>query len=56
MNSNHTSLFYNLMQFLCGAGIRFHDLRTTTSFVRYVSIQGVRSNKQAKAQFRLAYR
>jgi hypothetical protein len=33
MNSNHTSLFYNLMQFLCGAGIRFHDLRTTTSFV-----------------------
>jgi hypothetical protein len=33
MNSNHTTLFYNLMQFICGAGVRFHDLRVTTTFV-----------------------
>lgn len=33
MNSNHTSLFYNLMRFICGAGVRCHDLRTTTTFV-----------------------
>lgn len=33
MNSNHTTLFYNLMQFICGAGIRGHDLRATTTFV-----------------------
>ena len=33
MNSTHTTLFYNLMQFVCGAGVRFHDLRITATFV-----------------------
>lgn len=33
MNSNHTTLFYNLMRFICGAGFRCHDLRATTTFV-----------------------
>jgi hypothetical protein len=31
--SNHNTLFNNLMHFVCSAGIRFHDLRTLTSFV-----------------------
>lgn len=31
--SNHSTLFYNLMQFVCSAGVRFHDLRTLTTFV-----------------------
>lgn len=33
MNSNHTLLFYNLMQFICGAGVRLPDLRLITTFV-----------------------
>lgn len=33
MNSNHTTLFYNLMQFTCGAGVRLPDLRLTATFV-----------------------
>jgi hypothetical protein len=33
MNSNHTTLFYNLMRFICDAGVRFCDLRTTVTFV-----------------------
>lgn len=33
MNSNHTTLFYNLMHFICGTGFRCHDLRATTTFV-----------------------
>lgn len=33
MNSNHTTRFYNLMRFICDAGVRFHDLRTTATFV-----------------------
>jgi len=33
MNSNHTTLFYNLMRFICGTGFRCHDLRATTTFV-----------------------
>lgn len=33
MNSNHNTLFYNLMHFICGSGLRCHDLRTTTTFV-----------------------
>lgn len=31
--SNHTTLFHNLMHFVCSSGIRFHDLRTLTTFV-----------------------
>ena len=30
---NHSTLFYNLMQFVAGSGIRFHDLRAMTTFV-----------------------
>ncbi len=33
MNSNHTTLFYNLMRFISDTGVRFHDLRTTATFV-----------------------
>lgn len=33
MNSNHTTLFYNLMRFIGDAGVRFHDLRTMATFV-----------------------
>ena len=33
MNSNHTTLFYNLMRFICGTGFRLHDLRATTTFL-----------------------
>ena len=33
MNSNHTTLFYNLMRFICGTGLRCHDLRATNTFV-----------------------
>lgn len=33
MNSNHTKLFYNLFHFICDNGIRFHDLRVTSTFV-----------------------
>jgi hypothetical protein len=33
MYSNHTTLFYNLMQFVCGSGVRLHDLRVTATFV-----------------------
>ncbi len=33
MNSNHTTLFYNLMRFICGTGFRCHDLRATTTLV-----------------------
>jgi hypothetical protein len=31
--SNHSTLFNNLMHFVYSAGIRFHDLRTLTTFV-----------------------
>jgi hypothetical protein len=31
--SNHNTLFNNLMHFVCSSGIRFHDLRTLTTFV-----------------------
>jgi hypothetical protein len=31
--SNHSTLFNNLMHFVCSSGIRFHDLRTLTTFV-----------------------
>ena len=33
MDSNHTTLFYNLMKFICGAGVRLPDLRLTATFV-----------------------
>lgn len=33
MNSNHKPLFYNLMQFVGGAGVRFHDIRVMTTYV-----------------------
>lgn len=29
---NHTTLFYNLMQFIGDSGVRFHDLRIFTTF------------------------
>ncbi len=31
--NNHSTLFYNLMQFVCGSGLRFHDLRTLQTFI-----------------------
>lgn len=31
--SNHSTLFYNLMQFVGSSGLRFHDLRTLATFV-----------------------
>lgn len=31
--NNHSTLFYNLMQFVAGSGIRFHDLRAMATFV-----------------------
>jgi hypothetical protein len=31
--SNHFTLFTNLMQFICNTGVRFHDIRATTTFV-----------------------
>lgn len=31
--SNYSALFNNLMHFVCSSGIRFHDLRTLTTFV-----------------------
>jgi hypothetical protein len=33
MDSNHTTLFTNLMKFICGAGMRLPDLRLTATFV-----------------------
>ena len=33
MNSNHTTLFYNLTRFICGTGFRCHDLRATITFL-----------------------
>jgi len=33
MDSNHTTLFTNLMKFICGAGVRLPDLRLTATFV-----------------------
>lgn len=31
--SNHSTLFNNLMRFVCSSGIRFHDLRVQATFV-----------------------
>ncbi|HXV97667.1 MAG TPA: transposase, partial [Anaerolineae bacterium] len=31
--SNHNTLFNNLMHFVCSSGMRFHDLRTISTFV-----------------------
>lgn len=31
--SNHSTLFYNLMQFVGSSGLRFHDLRSLATFV-----------------------